>query len=715
MPGSHSSPVLRGIGLPGQGRPVIGIASTTDHVQHLTVKCFWGDRVEREALELMGDHTWIGAPCQASQLEESLNRNLADTPSKAFGIEITSDGPAGSFSAFGMTTKTISRGSSIYAGLPFIDPGMMKSGATVFPGVSSATLFEKSGVGPSVVTVANFANRPASVHVEYISNSSGNDAGKTETIKQLQLAPGQTEIVQLIPHQRSTSNMDGSLIVGSSLLPGDVVANIGLASSKFSGYLGIEGHDATTLENGGKHPWQLGSEKGDDATLILFNNSPDKQYFPVTISSSSPLWTKQVEIPAMSTREISFRKLVEKGTPDDKGRRLSAEVRSGTVTWHAPKPHSGRGRLVERSTAPFSERSFSCVGQETLCTYMGSLWVDTVNIAVGGQDYLGYAYSNTCQSGDPYSGSPCGDFDMGVEYDNIAVNWSGCNHASGCSSWGMDNPVLLHGSSPGHDDIFVQMQDLSAPGCYAYAQGYANVKPTITGDQNLWYFNGYSPSNYSTSITLNGNGSGTWSVSQADSKVQLSTTSGSSTTVTPTGSYFSTSNGDVSITLTVDGVTSDPFTLTVRRPDRAVYGYTSDTCDATFGFISAISYALQDQVHDPLPNSIDANEYFSSGITADYGGTNWVFTNPNGYQTSGNTLTDLISGMNLNYAPYGPWNPTPNCNASDPTKVHHRSQQFYVGSQAVGTGTLIDAQIPGTATFTNTHQIQRYIGHGTHE
>lgn len=99
------------------------------------------------------------------------------------------------------------------------------------------------------------------------------------------------------------------------------------------------------------------------------------------------------------------------------------------------------------------------------------------------------------------------------------------------------------------------------------ATGGTNVIPVISGPNKVWWFSGQSPNpaTWPTQITLSTSASGSWKVNSGASEVQLSTSTGSSIDVQGTGTFSQTAN-DVSITVTVNGMTSAPFTLTSDGP-----------------------------------------------------------------------------------------------------------------------------------------------------
>src|SRR6185437_4548277 len=136
-------------------------------------------------------------------------------------------------------------------------------------------------------------------------------------------------------------------------------------------------------------------------------------------------------------------------------------------------------------------------------------------------------------------------------------------------------------------------------------------------------FAGQNPSGYVTSLTLQTQGSATWNVVSGSSEVSL-TPGGNQATVTATGSPLSSSVGDVTITATVNGQTSNPFALTTLGPNEFQTPRTwSNECDDNFGYSSILEYTVLDNVTHELPQSVEYNERWTTSWTRDFSGTNW--------------------------------------------------------------------------------------------
>ncbi len=261
--------------------------------------------------------------------------------------------------------------------------------------------------------------------------------------------------------------------------------------------------------------------------------------------------------------------------------------------------------------------------------------------------------------------------------------------------------------APGTATIHTHLQYLQGP---EYINGHCipnsldqdtptNVTPAISGPNTVWYFNGLSPSGYATSITLTSSGgaSTTWTVTTGADKINLSSTTGSSISVTSSGSAFSSAVGDVKITATANGQTSDPFSITTRTPYRLVAGIIQTNCDTTYGYESQINYTIQDQLLTALPSDVGVNEQWATDVVTDYAGANWRRGAAGGTTASGGQFLDSIKGEDSLHSP------TASCTAAS-TKVQHWGQDWRTGSSISGNGKRVQS-----------NTLQKYLNHAAHE
>jgi hypothetical protein len=172
--------------------------------------------------------------------------------------------------------------------------------------------------------------------------------------------------------------------------------------------------------------------------------------------------------------------------------------------------------------------------------------------------------------------------------------------------------------------------------------------------------------------------------------------------LTPTGK--STAPRDVGVQVTVNGVTSSTFSITIHALDRLAAGTIQDSASSTNGFDSHINYAVTDQFGSAPPYDTGINEFFPSPQQNDYAGTNWVGSAPGGItipQAYQGQFFDELEGPLINGSPTPI--PVPIVPQSSGTKIFHLAQQWRAGSAT-----------PGVGYLSQTDSIQDYIDHGLH-
>jgi hypothetical protein len=234
-----------------------------------------------------------------------------------------------------------------------------------------------------------------------------------------------------------------------------------------------------------------------------------------------------------------------------------------------------------------------------------------------------------------------------------------------------------------------------------------NVKPTISGPNAVWWFNNQTPAGYGTQITLSSSaGSATqWAVTAGSTKVTLLSTTGSSIAVKSSGTAFSSAVGDIKITASANGQTSDPFAITTRKPFKLAHPQTQSFCDPLFGYRDSISYEMDDQLTIVVPIAVSWNEQFTSPAIQDNLQGNWSsYGLPIEVGDTGTILVDNITGPGINNNP--PPVPAPVC-VGDSTKQQHWGQQFRVGSLTPGVG--VPVQTDNIVRFTNHAEHQNVV------
>lgn len=226
--------------------------------------------------------------------------------------------------------------------------------------------------------------------------------------------------------------------------------------------------------------------------------------------------------------------------------------------------------------------------------------------------------------------------------------------------------------------------------------------PVISGPNTVWWFNGQTVSGYATSITLTASAGGAtvaWSFYAGSDKVSL-TPNGNQATVTSTGTAWSSASGDIRITASAGGQTSDQFAVTALRPRKLVAGTITDSCNSTFGYESQVNYTIQDNLQHSLSASVPLNEQWTTSVVPDYSGTDWRRGDEGSVTTDvGNPAAffDRIQGETSSHTP------TAVCDNSSTVAVQHWGQSWRVGSTSIGSGALVQ-----------TDAIQKYANRGRH-
>ncbi len=253
------------------------------------------------------------------------------------------------------------------------------------------------------------------------------------------------------------------------------------------------------------------------------------------------------------------------------------------------------------------------------------------------------------------------------------------------------------------------------------------VAVTISQDNDLWWFNGESPANYHTKVTLKSEpliqGTYRWEVITGQSKVDFENNADVFSTVNDNDvSLISTASSsaandvkkDVRIRLSLDGgqlsqldtVVFAPYFLGhLRNEDaniRDIPGY-----EMYVGYICKIHYEIRDQFGRILPHDVPWNEDFNddgkipvSGIS-DYDRENWPWGDEAGWLVSPQDSIDNIVRAQLPVSPLTP--PVLNYGLIGP-KIDHVEGGWYIGSMSIGKG----IKILGV-------RWQIYQDHGRHE
>jgi hypothetical protein len=233
--------------------------------------------------------------------------------------------------------------------------------------------------------------------------------------------------------------------------------------------------------------------------------------------------------------------------------------------------------------------------------------------------------------------------------------------------------------------------------------GGGSVTPTISGPNTVWFFGNLTVSGYVTSaqLTSSGGAGTTWNITAGADKITVSSYAGSSINVLSSGTAFSSRPGDVQVTATANGVTSNPFSMTTRVPYFSVRGAVQDACNTAYGYLTTANYEIEDQLMGAMPSAVPLNENWTTSVGNDYpGGTiNWTIGQAGSFTTQTPDFSHFADHMSGGFN-----NPTPvpTCDGNS-TPVQHIGQEWRIGSLASGFGSRVQ-----------TDTVQQYIGHAVH-
>jgi hypothetical protein len=239
----------------------------------------------------------------------------------------------------------------------------------------------------------------------------------------------------------------------------------------------------------------------------------------------------------------------------------------------------------------------------------------------------------------------------------------------------------------------------------------------ITTSDDLWWFNGVTPANYSTQVTLTAS-SGvssdyySWIITSGGGTVVQFSDGSLSTGGTGMNTVQLVSIGasaaaqtltfDVSIWLGINGNDSGTAEMAVPRPDHLDYTGRTDGASAKWGYYTYIYYDVKDQFNRLLPRKVEVNEQWTSGLTNDFTTTNWLRPPETWNTVNPDNFYDYITGPQTGVGAIPePWNPQTPFSAQ---KIQHWGQAFYVGSLQTGKGQKVQ-----------TDTLYRYRDHGAHE
>ena len=372
MPGTSRSATLQGVANETENPPLVAITSNAAATQTIQASCVGARGTGKTSIKLASGTTTLLRACEWEQINDT-GANLTSafahgnsTSKQAAGITITSDGAAGSFSAFGVALN----GSGARAQLEplnFSDPSTLRSTDIVYLGVPvGGNHLVEPGTYISVVTLANFTGETRNTTVSY-ADSSAESIPSTgvvpQVIKQVTLAPSSTQTLALTG--LTGSGLQHSFTIQSDGKPGDVQAHLFAHREDSDEHVEMLAKDAQDDHNGGDHPWSIAD--GNTSTLLLFNPTKTQQEFQVRVSGHGATWTELFYLAPSETKAVSINDLIAKQMPDHYKKVLPRTITDGEVQWSTRTSASGLGRMLVSNGNTGLARNFSCPYYNELC------------------------------------------------------------------------------------------------------------------------------------------------------------------------------------------------------------------------------------------------------------------------------------------------------------------------------------------------------------
>ncbi|HXR96638.1 MAG TPA: hypothetical protein VN709_02235 [Terriglobales bacterium] len=537
---------------------------------------------------------------------------------------------------------------------------------------------------------------------------------------QLELAPGELRELPLMDLARRMAHdmgedvdgMEGAMLNWSASFSGfggDLLMTTG--STDQTGNYVFEVMPQRVKPSVGEQLPYWNTAGANDTMFSLWNAGTTAQdlILALTTADGSHTYNLPIHLAPGTSTMVDLVMLRAAGTPDQDGNLLPADATDGSASLRpANMPLPGPNGLIKMAkTGPpqmnvvlsfgiFNVETATCCTDCGACDFFSCPQVFVDAIAIG-DSVAPVMTAEGSNSGEwDCSADASWDWDSGF----YSSNGDGTFTGTGVGASDMTGTVF-------DVEVFDDRDPYCIEGCAVgaiSALGGGVVAPTISGPNTVWWFGGASPTGYSTEITLTATpaGSCSWVLGTGAGDVNLSNASVCNPSITSSGTAFSHGVGDISITVTENGVSSAPFQITSREPHSLQPTSITDSSDSTFGYSSFIQYNIMDQLGVQLASSIPVNEAFPTGPINDYTGTNWR-QGMAGSTASASPASfgDQIQGENIALPPV----PVPNyVQGSAPgTPVQHWSQTWQIGSLTIGAGVEVQSDV-----------LQKYINAARH-
>jgi hypothetical protein len=549
--------------------------------------------------------------------------------------------------------------------------------------------------------VRNISDQPAEITPEVWWMADGSP--QSAMLPQVTVAPHQTLNLN-VPSLLAAAGLKSfsgyvNLILDTKMQAGGLVFSSGSVDQKNTYVFEVVAHGIA--EGMAKEICYWSTGNGDDTMVTLWNAADEPQDLSFTLFFSGGQYVYPIHLGPRETRALNVSQIVHSSIPDAEGNLIPAGVSEGSAEV-AGTLGENQHVLISLDVAVYNVGKATCgpVCWECDGVVSAAISPSPFAVAVSGTTAAGfYGTLNTGYQWYPRQAS------WGSSARSIATVNS-CGVVSGVRA----GSFTLYASDPYTETEgvgwFCTQFEYFCPTSYFSASAPGQARPAISGPNTVWWFNGQNPnsSSWPTQVTLSTSAAGTWTVNSGSSYVHLSSTSGSSITVTGTGTFSQGAN-DVSLTVTVNGMTSNPFTMTSKGP-KQLSNPNSQSYACTGAGETGWHYDKTYRVLDNF-NTIMKGLPVSEGIGAPASDRGDHSTFPAVTPTGG--TTDASTGNytdGIFVCAVGSVNPMPQNYTGSPgtSLVDHISQTWCAGSSASSSSC--------TGARVQNDTIRRYLDHG---
>lgn len=361
MPNPAATAIYRGVSTKAVGSPFIALKNTSKRSLQVALQCIpeAGGPTSRD-LRLGPQQLLFVAACLddggiSSFVRLGKQLDNSDQDPGAVGVSVSSDANEDELGVFGIAWSKfkVSKLSSIF----FVTPDDLHSSETAYVGFAQGpTKPLLGGTYSALLAISNFSDTAASV---LLKTSHTSEAGSPQLeSSSVTIPPRSSKTVQLAAAE-ADSALRNSIVLQSSLPPGLLMTKLtSVPEQEKLPILEYQPKDTQQKENSGLHPWSI--QQGLESTVLLFNYTPEEQYFNVRVYANNATWRKALLLRSMETRNLDIRHLIDAQIADEKGKTLPKNAISGEVQWSTPGRYKGVGRMLVSSPGIGLARNFSC-------------------------------------------------------------------------------------------------------------------------------------------------------------------------------------------------------------------------------------------------------------------------------------------------------------------------------------------------------------------